>query len=770
MIYKGEYLNEIVFPLGGIGSGSIGLTGNGRLFDWEIFNRPNKGSRNGQSHIAVKLIKDNKSYVKVLQSDLKKGHMGQYQQTKFSGYGFGPNTSTMCGFPHFKECEFDGEFPIANLKFTDDDFPGEVMLKAFNPFIPLDSKNSSLPSAFFEITYKNNTDSELEFQCAFTLANPFDETINTEIKNGNITSIKLADAVRSPDELGYGDICLTCDSPTFSQPYWYRGTWQDGISTFWNEFAYTDTLTHRTYEEAGKKDTCSMLKSFKLKPGEIATSRFVISWNVPNCNKYWHTTPDEELMSKTWKNYYTTLFKDSVESGTYSINNWDDFYNKTLEFKNELFASSVDEVIKDAVSSTISVLKSSTVMRLENGEFYGFEGTHELLGSCDGTCQHVYNYAYALCFLFPDLERSIRDLEFKYATGESGATYFRLQLPLGSEPWIASCVDGQMGCVFKTYREWKISGNNEWLKEVWPTVEKVLEYAWSEENPQKWDRNKDGVLEGMQHHTLDVELFGPSSWLQGFYLAALKAASEMAEFLGYTEKAKEYTEIFESGKKWTKDNLFNGEYFIQKLDITDKKIIEEFDQTAKYWNEETGEIKYQIGNGCSIDQLTGQWHAKLLGLGDLFDNSQVKTALKSMFKNNFKSMRDVTNMWRIFAFDDEKGTIMCDYPENVSKPRIPITYCEECMTGFEYMFAGLLYSEGFESEAFEVVKSIRDRYDGKKRNPWNEMECGSNYVRAMASFALLPIISGFDFDLPHFKIGFNPILNVYGALVQVGVT
>ena len=60
MKYTGDFTNEISFPLGGIGTGSIGLGGNGRLIDWEIFNRPSKGSINGYSHLAIKAVKDNK--------------------------------------------------------------------------------------------------------------------------------------------------------------------------------------------------------------------------------------------------------------------------------------------------------------------------------------------------------------------------------------------------------------------------------------------------------------------------------------------------------------------------------------------------------------------------------------------------------------------------------------------------------------------------------------------------------------------------------------
>ena len=118
-------------------------------------------------------------------------------------------------------------------------------------------------------------------------------------------------------------------------------------------------------------------------------------------------------------------------------------------------------------------------------------------------------------------------------------------------------------------------------------------------------------------------------------------------------------------------------------------------------------------------------------------------------------------MWRLFSLGDEAGTVICSYPEGVQIPAIPIPYCEETMTGFEYAFAGLLISEGYFEEGEQVVKAIRDRYDGEKRNPWNEIECGSNYARPMLSFALLPIFSGFEFDLPkkHFRLLLLNLLN-----------
>lgn len=158
--------------------------------------------------------------------------------------------------------------------------------------------------------------------------------------------------------------------------------------------------------------------------------------------------------------------------------------------------------------------------------------------------------------------------------------------------------------------------------------------------------------------------------------------------------------------------------------------------------------------------MLGQWHSNICGLGDIFDKEQRKIGLQSMMKNNFKEkFRNYTNMWRVFAINDEGGTIMFDYPENSKMPIIPITYRKEVMTGFEYSFAGLLISEGFIEDGLKVIRAVRNRYDGEKRNPWNEIECGSNYARPMSSFALLPIFSGFQFDVPHKHIGFAPLLS-----------
>ena len=358
------------------------------------------------------------------------------------------------------------------------------------------------------------------------------------------------------------------------------------------------------------------------------------------------------------------------------------------------------------------------------------------------------------------------------ASSTVGGSHFRLQLPLGlrhDRESFRPCADGQFGDVLKTYRDWKISGDTEWLAVLWPTIKKTVTYAWHPENADQWDPGRTGVLWGRQHHTLDMELFGPNSWLTGFYLGALKACEEMGRALHDSAFSTECRDLFQRGKDWVDENLFNGEYFAQKIDLSDRAILAPYDLGARetgifagnvmelYWSEEAGEIKYQVGAGCGIDAVVAQWHANLYGLGTLFDPAKTRATVEAIYRNNFQpSSRALFNPWRVFRLNDEGGTSMCEWPAGHLRPALPLPYAQESMTGFEYALAALLIQCGCISEGLDCVTAIRERYDGEKRNPWNEMECGSNYARSMASYSLLNAFSGFAFDQVEQSIGFHP--------------
>ncbi len=778
MIYEKNRLRKISFPLGGIGTGSVGLAGNGSLLDWEIFNHPNKQSRNGYSHFALRVRQNGRTLSKVLQGDCTDEYGGTLR------FGEGVDGETLAGFPHFRSTCFDGRFPLAALTLSEEGFPIVARLTAFNPLIPHDEYNSSLPAAFFEWELENVSASDAECALGFSLCNPAMVGKNEAFLANGMHGVLLQNVEVDRENKEYFDLCMLSDGEdTVAEECWFRGRWKDSQSVYWRNFTETDRMPERSYPDAGKRDTATLVSYLHVPAGESRRVRFLMAWNMPNMYNDWSKNLNDEERGP-WKHYYATQFANSRATAEYAMARFGGLLEKTKTFADAIQQSSLPTCMIDAISANLSVLKSPTVMRLTDGSLWGWEGVHKSVGSCEGSCQHVWNYAYALPFLFPRLERSLRDVTIKYALAENGKTAFRVVLPIGRGPRsFRACVDGQMGEVLKCYREWKISGDTDWLRANASAIFSMLEYAWSENNPDRWDADMDGVMEGRQHHTLDMELFGPNAWLQGFYLLALDCGAKIADAIGDTARAVQYRTLYKKGRAWTNEHLFNGKYFAQKIDLTDRSILDRFDDGAEesvlsssnlsnYWNDEAKRIKYQIADGCIIDQMLADWHAALIGADSVFDPEKKRIALESLYRYNFKSsMRDVANMWRNFAVDDEGGTIICSYPEGVEKPIIPIPYCEETMTGFEYALAGLMAANGYTSECETMVDAIRNRYDGEKRNPWNEIECGSNYARSMASYALMPIMSGFSFDMTRGYIGFDPALKGDGQFVwSVGNT
>jgi non-lysosomal glucosylceramidase len=783
MKYTGRNCFEISLPLGGIGTGCIGLKGNGALVDWEIFNRPNKNSLQGYSHFAVKAMQGDRLVdARVLHGDIGTPYDGhRYHGIGSAGPHQGVGRNTLAGLPHFAGQTFTGEYPFAEIEFDRGSFPAEVRLLAFNPFIPLNDKDSTIPGAFFEITLTNRMSEAVDYTVCGVLTSPYSQadTHPEMMAQGGVSVMKIS-SEKETDDPTLGHLCLAtdCEEITFQRNL-FRGSWFDQMNTYWNEFCATPRFADRLYGEDYKipvnnwmpLESSLLAAHVTLQPGEERTVRFLISWYYPVFTNYWNpanssNAPDEvedlEGFNK-WRNYYAELFASGESVAWYAFEHWNRLKEESMMFKNALYACSMPDYALERAVSNLSTLKSPTCIRLTDGSFWAFEGCQYEIGSCEGSCDHVWNYAYALPFLFPSLERSMRELSYRYGQREDGGFAFRLHLPLcrkDNPSRHRPCADGQFGNIIKTYREWKISGDDEWLRKLWPGIKKAVAFAWDPRNEDQWDPEKTGILWGRQHHTLDLEMFGPSSWLVSMYLAALKAAAKMATHLGEKQTAAQYQEIFARGKAWADEHLYNGEYYTQKLDLGDKSYLDRYPgQSDQYWNEEVREISFQIGEGSSIDQVLGQWHANCCGLGEIFDPVQTRSALQAIYRYNFiPCMREYPNSCRIYCLNEEAGAVICTWPSHVKRPKVPLFYSDETMHGFEYQAAICMIQEGMLQEGFEIIRSIADRYDGEKRNPYDEIEAGSHYARSMASFALFPAVAGFRFDMPAKRIGFDPLL------------
>jgi len=736
--YTGRQLDEIAFPLGGIGTGTVSLGGWGQLRDFEIFNRPEKGLQFLYTFFTLHARwGDAQPVTRVLQ-----GPVGG----TCTGHGSGVDRAGGAGLPHFRGCAFTGGFPIANVSLDDDAMPVRVSIEAFNPFIPLNDKDSSIPVAILLFTLESKLSEPVQISL---LANLENRVGHPDVGGGTIAfrdgssvcGLSMGTSKHAPESPRYGSLALATPWRDVNvATHWYRGGWFDSLHWFWDHVSQSGELPENR-EPAQASDGATDVGSIGLRAvvpaGGAIRLPIIMAWHIPNFEKYWGE-------HAVWPNYYAALFRDAWDVAEYVGRELSRLEGETKAFRDALYASSLPEPVLDAVSSQLSVLKSTTCLRLTDGTFYGFEGCHPSSGCCEGTCTHVWNYAQALPFLFPALERSVREADYRHNQAPDGHMTFRMPLPLGvhPEPTFHAAADGQMGGVVKTYREWLVSGDDEWLRRLWPSVRKALEYAWLQ-----WDKDRDGVMEGVQHNTYDVEFHGPNTMTGSIYLAALRAGEEMARRLGDEEAAAAYHEVYQRGRAWTDANLFNGEYYRQE--VRPAPMVADPDPL-------TGWPKYQYGDGCLSDQLLGQLMAQITDLGHVLDPDHVRAALRSVFVHNWRpSLATHANPQRIYALNDEAGLLVCSWPRG-GRPAYPVPYCDEVWTGIEYQVASHLIYEGLLEEGLAIVKGARNRHDGTRRNPWNEFECGNHYARALASYGLLLALSGFSIRAADGWLGFAP--------------
>lgn len=745
--FSGPQLKMIAFPLGGIGAGSLSLGGRGQLRDWEIFNRAQKGNAPQYAFASVWAQEgDAKAVVRVLEARILPPYEGP------SGLGF----ANVPGLPRLESCTFTGEFPMASIAYHDWDLPVAVTLDAFSPFIPLEADDSGLPVAVLRYRAANPGASKLTVSIALSIENPIGQErtkgvdftgaygrTNDYLEGDGLAGLLMRNpflATKDPlagsfalSVLGVGTGNLT------HLRGWPTARWWQSPLLFWDDFSDDGALGPEAPTRSAVGALC--LKR-EIPPHEVAEYTFLLSWHFPNrtpnrCG--W--TPPKDHGADIIGNFYCTRFSDAWKAAEYVALHLRDLEAKTRSFVLALRQMTLPAAVKDAATANLSTLVSPTCFRTADSRFHGFEGCFDEGGCCFGSCTHVWNYEPATASLFPDLSRSLREQQFGFLTDPEGRMDFRGLLPEEIEHWGFAAADGQMGTVMKLYLDWRLSGDTEWLRRLWPNAKRAIEFAWI---PGGWDANRDGVMEGVQHNTYDVEFIGPNPLCGVWYLGALRAGEEIARAVGDTESAEEYHRLFTQGSKWIDENLFNGEFYVQKIGSVAKENIAKGLQ-AGMGTVDTVHPAFQLGDGCLVDQLVGQYFAHIAGLGLLLRADNIKNALRSIYKYNYKhTLYDHESVQRVFALNDEAALVICDYPHG-KRPETPFPYYAEVMTGFEYSAAIVMLFMGMTNEGIEMIKNIRRRYDGERRNPWDEAECGHHYARAMASWGAILALCGFHY-------------------------
>ena len=777
--YSVEHLNRVAFPLGGLGAGMICLEGTGALSHFSLRHKPEVF--NEPLVFAALSVKGKQRVARVLE-----GPVPAWKLFGAGGTGNGAAGPSF-GLPRFGLATFLPRFPFATVTLTDPQVPLAVELTGWSPFEPGDEDNSSLPVAALEYRFTNKTRAPLEAVFSFNAKNFMGVGQNTQAVKTTPGGFVLWSAGAKDRGWEEGAFSATTSDPAAKVNHaWFRGGWWDALTIAWKDVAEGACVERAPVSEGGASPGATLSVPFHLRGGESKTVALRLAWYVGQTNlrigkEPPGTTADStKPPTSTHKPWYAGKFGNITELTDYWREHYDELRAKSKCFSDCFFDSTLPPEVLEAVAANLTILKSPTVMRQADGKLWSWEGCSDNSGCCHGSCTHVWNYAQAIPHLFPTLERTLRETEFGPSQDERGHQTFRASLPIRPvDHDFHAAADGQLGGIMKVFREWRISGDTEWLRGLWPKVKKSLDYCVA-----TWDPGHKGVVEEPHHNTYDIEFWGPDGMCTSFYLGALQAAVKMGKTLG--DDVPLYAELLAKGVKKTEVELFDGEYFIQRIEwknLRAKNPLEVqsfgggYSPEAQALMQKEGP-KYQYGTGCLADGVLGSWLAHVCGVGQVLDRAKVASHLRAVHKHNLKhDLSDYANPQRpSYAARAEGGLLLCTWPKG-GELALPFVYSNEVWTGIEYQVASHLMLLGLVDEGLEIVRAARARYDGRVRNPFNEYECGHWYARAMSSYGLLQGLSGARYDAvekvlylqPSIKGDFRCFLSTATGYGTVGV-
>jgi hypothetical protein len=542
---------------------------------------------------------------------------------------------------------------------------------------------------------------------------------------------------------------------------WFRGGFFDPLTMAWNAIADGACFDRPPIKGDDPSPGATLFVPFKLVPKSSRTIALRLCWYVGRTNLRIppQGEPESDIKHPEMKHltdrgtpayqpWYAGKFSDIEAIAEFWAEHYDDLRRRTEQFSDAFYATTLPPEVVEAVAANLSILKSPTVLRQADGRFWAWEGCDDDFGCCPGSCTHVWNYAQAIPHLFPDLERTLRETEFGPNQDEHGHQQFRAALPIRPiGAFFHAAADGQLGGIMKIHRDWRISGDTGWLRGLWPKVRQSLDYCI-----ETWDPGRKGWLEEPHHNTYDIEFWGPDGMCTSIYLGALQAAVSIGHTLG--DDVASYQALLEKGSMRAETELFDGEYFFQKIvcknlraaDPTALGMGDKYSPEALALLEKEGP-KYQYGAGCLSDGVLGSWLALVCGVGQVLDASKVTSHLRAVHRYNLtRDLSAHANPQRpSYANGAEGGLLLCTWPKGGALS-LPFVYSNEVWTGIEYQVASHLVMMGLVDEGLEIVRTCRDRYDGRVRNPFDEYECGHWYARALSSYALLQAFSGARYD------------------------
>jgi uncharacterized protein (DUF608 family) len=776
--YSGDARRAVALPLGGLGAGHVAIAGDGSLRQWQLANTVNHGGFVPDSFFALRLstIEPPLDIRRTLRSRPIPGltERAPLVTDDLEPRDRQPPTLT---WPAVQATELAVAYPFVALDAVDPALPLQVGFEAWTPFVPLDSVASGLPVAAFTFRLVNTSAHQIHGWLVAAQQNavgwdgvtPIDGN-RCGLYGGNVnalvdladdrpdTTILMTNPSLPSTDARAGEMLLAADHPAWPI---LRATSAEGILTLVESLKLLEsginndwtpatigqglrTMRQPYVEPQGPSPTgttwdAGLAVPFAVEPGEAATIEFLLAWWFPNrMADFDQFGPDLPAhVEARIGNHYASRFGGAVEVARHFRAERPALLAASREWAATVAALDAPRVLAETLAAQPSLIRSPTTFVDESGRLLGFEGglgastlnwNGSVGGSCPLNCTHVWNYEQAIASLFPDLERTMRDVEWDVLQAADGSIPHRVRLPLDGPQLHARAIggpldpalDGMLGSILKTYRDARLGGGRAILERRWDAMSRVVEHVTG-----RWAGAGDGILRGPQPMTYDIDLTEPNAYIGSLWIAALLAMTRVATILDRPMEAAQHAGLAARASQAYDDLLWNGRYF----------------------GRASAEDRSGLGAGCLADQLNGQWWAHQLGLGYVLPRDHVRTALRTIVASNLRhGFRGWEHGFRKLADGDDTGLLLCTWPDG-DRPVRPVRYADEVWTGVEYAVAALCLFEGFDSEGLAILEGVRGRYDGTRRNPYNEIECGDHYSRAMAGWSLLQAYTGNSADV-----------------------
>ncbi|MFH1753378.1 MAG: GH116 family glycosyl hydrolase [Candidatus Omnitrophota bacterium] len=616
-------------------------------------------------------------------------------------------TARVNAFPHTAKIDYEGRFPISRLKYSDKDLPLKVELTCFSSLVPGNTKDSSLPGAFFKFKVKNPSKRRVE---ASLLSIGRNIIGNWGIGRFNAVAIDRDQVCLTfgnnrkdtiPNDFSLGDMTISVSRAAGEVTY--MGEWNMQGECFkmretrlkldaWDSFSKTGRLPNSNTKKAVEGESVelggALAVHFELGPGEEKEVTFIYSWFFPV-----HTVG----------HIYEKWFRGSVDVSRYMFRQGGRLLKKTEAWQNALMESSLPGWLSDALINNLYPLFSSTWLA-RDGRFSTYEAP--IVCPLMGTLDVRFYGSLPTGILFPDLEISAM-MQFAGAQRPDGYIPHdlgrnRIDLPSDGTTyykWKDLCSKFVLLC----YKDYMRTKDKKFLKRVYPKIKKAMEWQISQ------DRNKDFLPDNEgQDHTFDMwNFYGTNSYTAGIFLAALLASIRIARIFSDARSVEIYRDWFKKGRESFEGKLWNSRYFVN-------------------WVCE--------GRGSdpssSIAQLNGQWYAHMLGLGYIVDKAKVRKAVRSILTlHKGKASYGLVNS----VFSDGRINKDSMHSENV-------------FPGMSYAFASLCIYEGYVKEGLEIAKSVWDNAAYNLKTPWNQPDMldrrsgkglfGDYYMRSMVIWSI----------------------------------